>query len=629
MTATKYFRGDLMRTFSRVTLLSLLALGASVFLYTLIAQPISAGKEGRKWAVVVGIDKYKNEISELHCAVNDAKEFKKALVGTAGFKDDDVFLLTSEESGKRSPEKGYIVQWLSYVTGESAPGDTFVFFFSGHGIDMEHESYLLTMEANSFSADTLDATALKVSDLRKYLGNMKAGTILMFIDACRNDPRSGKGDKDNPLTSGFSKNLIIAGGKQSGGSAQFSATFFSCQVGQRSYEWKDKSMGFFTYYLVNGLKGGAKDSGGSVTVNSLERYLGHQVAEAVKREQGSKQEPWVSRSGASGGGDMAIAVPGNAAVTQPDAVAETAKPTVTVTVTPKATVTAIPKATVTVTATPKPTKTGGSDTAYVSTPRPTPAHTQVTGKKEAVNPKDGAEMVLVPAGEFLMGSPEGLGMVGEHPQHRVYLDSYYIYKYEVTNAQFAKFVSETGYDAGTVWKERYESEMDQHPVAWVSWNDANAYCRWAGGSLPTEAEWEKAARGTDGRQYPWGNKWDERACNWHNGPIMAGMAKVFSLGMRGATPVGSYPLGVSPYGAYDMAGNVDEWCSDWYDEMYYGSSPVKNPEGPGSGEYRVIRGGSFFDSNSNSLRCATRWGIDPNARDFFKGFRCCRSANTQ
>ena len=238
------------------------------------------------------------------------------------------------------------------------------------------------------------------------------------------------------------------------------------------------------------------------------------------------------------------------------------------------------------------------------------------------NPTDSADMILTPAGEFLMGSPAGTGNFGEHPQHKVYLDAFYIYKYQVTNRQFARFVKETGFKAEGDWMRYAESGRETHPVVNVTWHDASAYCRWAGGRLPTEAQWEKAARGTDGREYPWGNTWDRNRCNWNKGPEVSGMADIYSG--RGTAPVGSFPSGVSPYGVHDMAGNVWEWCSDWYDGNYYKTSPSRNPEGPGHGGARVIRGGCF-GNDSSGMRSALRFYGDPSYRLSYFGFRLVRT----
>jgi formylglycine-generating enzyme required for sulfatase activity len=243
------------------------------------------------------------------------------------------------------------------------------------------------------------------------------------------------------------------------------------------------------------------------------------------------------------------------------------------------------------------------------------------GYKEYRNKKSGMVLVKVPAGEFWMGSPQNEGNDDEHPRHKVYLDAYYIGKYEVTNEQFARFVNQTGYSAQGDWKKYYRSNSASHPVVNVSWIDAKTYCEWAGLRLPTEAEWEKAARGTDSREYPWGNKWDAGKCNNFSGPRLSGMANLYNG--RGTLPVGSFSKGASPYGAMDMAGNVYEWCADWYDENYYQKSSSYNPKGPYNEAHRVLRGGSWYGCDTNNLRTAFRYWYSPVLRSHIcNGFRC-------
>jgi formylglycine-generating enzyme required for sulfatase activity len=227
----------------------------------------------------------------------------------------------------------------------------------------------------------------------------------------------------------------------------------------------------------------------------------------------------------------------------------------------------------------------------------------------ACNPKDGAEIIFIPAGEFLMGSDKSKDKLAdddELPQRKVYLDGYWIYKYEVTVAQYRKFCQETGKQMP---KEPSWGWQDEHPIVNVSWEDARTYCDWAGVELPTEAQWEKAARGTDGRIYPWGNEWDASKCNNK------------TTGPGRTTPVSSYPAGVSPYGVMDMAGNAWEWCADWYDKNYYASAHDRNPQAPLSDIYRVLRGGSWVIGNPNILRAANRYRRYPDNRYIFVGFR--------
>jgi formylglycine-generating enzyme required for sulfatase activity len=275
------------------------------------------------------------------------------------------------------------------------------------------------------------------------------------------------------------------------------------------------------------------------------------------------------------------------------------------------------------------------------------------GYEEILWLKDSSVMIRIPAGEFWMGSPKGEGDSDEHPQHKVNLSEYYMDKCEVTNEQFERFVRAQGYvtDAerlgsgyvydedsskwidkkGVSWRTYYSYATRNHPVVLVSWNDARAYCDWAGKRLPTESEWEKAARGTDARQYPWGNSVPGSSRNGNfadeaakrefpNWTIVSG----YDDGYARTAPVGTYPAGASPYGCMDMAGNVWEWCNDWYDSEYYGRSASNNPTGPSSGSYRVCRGGSWC-LIAGYLRCAGRDWYGPSGRDSGLGFRCVRS----
>lgn len=262
---------------------------------------------------------------------------------------------------------------------------------------------------------------------------------------------------------------------------------------------------------------------------------------------------------------------------------------------------------------------------------PSPSIRQAeSGKKPEqgvlINPVDNAEMLLIPSGEFTMGASGSDEKADEceKPSHKVYLDDYYIYKYEVTNGQFRKFAVETGYKSEGNWDKWAVAGTDNYPVVMVSWNDASAYCKWAGTRLPTEAEWEKAARGTDGRIYPWGNKWDPSLCSNKDTPHSLIKGKVrYLFEKTGILPVGFFPEGVSPYGSADMAGNVREWCYDWFQDGYYSKSPKKNPRGPDTGEDKVLRGGSFFGEIS-SCRVTAREDNEPSSNDTDYGFRCVR-----
>lgn len=230
--------------------------------------------------------------------------------------------------------------------------------------------------------------------------------------------------------------------------------------------------------------------------------------------------------------------------------------------------------------------------------------------------RDGMTLLYVPAGTFSMGSVNGNH--DEKPVHTVYLEAFWIDQTEVTNAMYVKCaaaeVCDEPISKSSVTRNDYygASKFDNYPVIYVTWEDASAYCTWAGRRLPTEAEWEKAARGENGFTYPWGNDTpDNNLLNYnsHMGDTVA---------------VGSYPQGASPYGALDLAGNVWEWVSDWYASNYYQGSPVLNPQGPASGRDRVLRGGSWYFYNF-IVRSANRGRFVPTSSYNDIGFRCAMS----
>lgn len=246
--------------------------------------------------------------------------------------------------------------------------------------------------------------------------------------------------------------------------------------------------------------------------------------------------------------------------------------------------------------------------------------------------KDGVEMVFIPAGSFQMGYEEGED--NERPVHTVYLDAFYIDKYEVTNARFAQFVQATGYQTvlerkgeGYVWDEGWkwvkgvdwrhpegpQSNLEgrmEHPVVHIAWEDAVAYAQYYGKRLPTEAEWEKAARGPLCSWYDHGDELDHDKAN---------------VDTNGTRPVGSYPP--QGYGLCDMTGNVWEWCYDWFAPDYYQHSPAANPTGPDSGQWHVCRGGSWA-SSAEGARATLRNYHEPRAGNFsIVGFRCVLSAS--
>lgn len=259
-----------------------------------------------------------------------------------------------------------------------------------------------------------------------------------------------------------------------------------------------------------------------------------------------------------------------------------------------------------------------------------PAVTVAEGLEKEVKGKDGAPMVLIPEGSFPMGVPHGDrdGGRDEYPRHDVFVNNFYIDKFELTNGRYLEFVKAANHRVPqnpknatrNLWQgDTITESLTDRPVVNVDWADANAYCQWAGKRLPTEAEWEKAAKGTADRRFPWGNvEPTNKHLNFNQQWI----------GEKTLMPVGSYELGKSPFGVYDMAGNVWEWVNDWYDAKYYEKSPAKNPTGPESGTKRVLRG-SGWQNETPTVRIFTRVDSDPTIRNESTGFRCAMDVRTK
>lgn len=261
---------------------------------------------------------------------------------------------------------------------------------------------------------------------------------------------------------------------------------------------------------------------------------------------------------------------------------------------------------------------GTTSTPFEEAPSETaePVSGQTTVSAESPVPE---HMIAIPAGPFIRGTDQG--GLDERPPREIFLDTFEIDKYEVTNHQYGQFAAATGHrKAGP--PSRYAKNVGKmrgpnQPVVYVSWEDAQDYCRWKGKRLPTEAEWEKAMRGTDGRLWPWGNTERPDGANW---------ARV-NDGFDATAPVGAFNLDTSPYGVMDGAGNVMEWVEDWYAEGYYQDSPEKNPPSPEHGVYRVLRGGTYTTSGGD-IRITSRSKMVPDFRDETIGFRCASRPET-
>ncbi len=599
-----------------------------------------ASAYGDSWAVIVGINDYQHErIPRLRYAVNDARSVERALLAQ-GFRRDRIVTLIDREATKARIET-VLGDDLRQKVG---PNDRLLVFFAGHGKtdrlpSGEEEGYLMPADGDP---GRLFGTSISMTALRQISDRLKAKHILYLVDACYSGyALYNRSISEDLLTEMVRKRAvqILTAGRQDD------------QAQERG------GHGVFTDVLLRGLGGEAFAGKGWLSLEEL----GVWVKQRVFAESNKRQLPQFGNL--SGEGQFVFLRPlGSLAVT-------TRLPAVEIwlgdrkvgdTAAGRAVTAEVPAGTYTVRAVKAGFKEWQKEVQITPGQRAEleidiePLRSEPPG---VLRGEDGAEMVLVPAGEFWMGtSPEDVARLVEEcrrfgddegacrrwiepeaPRHKVALDAFYVDRHEVTVALFERFVTATGHRTlaeregsglvralkdrkvvtisvpGATWREPTgpgTRAEPAHPVTQVSWFDAVGYCKWAGKRLPTEAEWEKAARGTDGRRFPWGDRWDPSRVN------AAGV-------LRATTPVGAYREGASPYGALDMAGNVWEWVEDWLEVRYYEQSPERNPRGPDTGRAKVMRGGDSFN-NWVAIRTPRRQPNIPNGRSAMIGFRCAR-----
>ncbi len=589
------------------------------------------------WALAIGINEYPNLPSrfKLNYAVSDAKAFADLLQRKYGFDKRNIIMLADSEATKRNiMEKLYSLADTRWVSRD----DCVIFYFSGHGqtvplprggdmgflipydakVDLSQEPNLAEYKQQCIGMNELNETAKLIP----------AKHIIFIIDACYSGlaletSRSLRSDIPGYLSKvakTTTQQIIAAGGK-----------------GEESEERADLGHGVFTHKLLEGLETEIADmnNDGVITGTELANYL----SDAVRSKTNGKQNPQWRKADE---GEF-LFLP-QVSEDKKKIKIEPVKSFLTINSDPEGADVYINgqmkgKTPYTYEAL---LETDGKEIAVsVSKDGYETKHETILLKKDEnkrtniilnrlnlpqnlgeikqsmsnkIVSKDGAIMVLIPRGEFQMGSNDG--EYDEKPAHKVFTDDFYIDIYEVTNAQYKKFLDETGYEPPGFWNNTNFNAPDQ-PVVGVSWNDAMEYCKWAGKRLPTEAEWEKAARGgVIDKKYPWGDN------------ITYDNANYFGTGGKDiwnqTSPAGSFaPNG---YGLFDMIGNVWEWCSDWYSENYYAESPAQNPQGPKDGYYRVLRGGAW-NLSSEYLYITKRYSRDPNSKYYNdQGFRCVMDA---
>ena len=526
---------------------------------------------GKSWAVVIGVNEYQHNIPKLRYAVADAQAVGEELE-RRGFAV--IRLLNQQATGER----------IRAVLGDELPArmkpeDRLLVFYAGHGETRtisggQPMGYLLPVDAHR---ERLHGTAINMAEIRNLAALLPSKHVLFLVDVCYGGIAGQQFRSLPPQTESYLKQITKEPGRQlitAGG------------PGQQVVEGPQWGHSVFTYFILKGLKDGLADlnQDGVIPASELYAYLDGRVP----AESEGQQRPELWSLSSEKGEFVFLTAAAKMPKELPDpshrseVLAEDMEPK-------------LPES---------PTAPPKTDVARA---RPYGQPRQMA--KEIVG-KDGAALLLVPGGEFTMGSGSAT--------RQVHVDAFYMDKYEVTAARYEKFLKGAARREPDNWSSiKFPQEADR-PVTGVDWGDAGAYCRWAGKRLPTEAEWEKAARGTDGRLYPWGND--------PPNPRLANYKQDQSYSSSGSvTEVGSYEAGKSPYGLYDMAGNVWEWVTDWYDDDYYRNGPARNPPGPANGDEKVVRGGSW-SFQAQSLLTVSRLWFAPTMRAGFVGFRCAQDA---
>lgn len=556
-----------------------------------VAPSAPAPPAPERLALVIGNTAYGTDLGPLRNPAHDAEDMT-ALLGQFGFT---VTLVTDATFQQMHDAIATFSQQLRQ-------GKIGVFYYAGHGVQVNGSNYLIPVGTRLVNAPDVKLQAIAAEQVLNSMEEAGNPTNIVILDACRNTPFPRRWPSASPGLAPMT-------------AARGSLIAYATAPGALAAEGEERN-GTYTKHLLQSL---------AVPGLFIEQVF-KRVRVAVEEETSGAQIPWESSSLR---GDLILHAEGATSSPAP----------AVVTTEPRSVATA-----------------------------PPPVATATAPRAPAPIGSDGAEIVLVPAGTFLMGTTEedvtallrqyrGLGRAplrDEFPRHQVFVEAFYIDKYEVTNARFQQFVDATGYRSeaeraggGKIraqgnGKEKWESVSDAswrspkgrgstivgletHPVVQVTWKDAQAYCQWTGKRLPTEAEWEKAARGTDGRVYPWGNAPDHTRVNFCDRRCaFPEHDKTADDAYAETAPVGSYEAGQSPYGVYDMAGNVWEWVADWYDTTYYQRSPERNPQGPTTGSQVVIRGGSWLYP-APTFRVPARSGVPPDRRNNNIGFRCAKT----
>jgi formylglycine-generating enzyme required for sulfatase activity len=547
------------------------------------------GVYSNSFAVIIAVDDYR-EMGTLGYGKNDAAALRKEL-GALGFRN--IIELYNDQATYESITNLFERTLLKRIKKE----DRVFVFIATKSLSIEiasgiYEGYILPYDAMK---DNLDDTAFSIDILDSFFAKLAAKHILVVYDSCLSGLSLKKAVSIPQSVPGYLLNVTSTKARQ------------VITAGKHDNEMvMEGDTTLFINALIEGINGSAEQGvpDGIVTGSELGAYL--KLKTSIKSER--KQTPDFGRmQGPDKGGELIFTRrKGNIKVTKPIELQRELEPS--------------------------------PEEAFleeITTPEESAKETILLGDDEDIEDEEVAgplllfpgELVVIPAGDFPMGSMNG--HINERPVHIVYLDSYYIGRYEVTNKEYKEFIDATGYPPPVnvegivsdynLWQGRdYPPLLANQPVVNVSWYDAVAYCKWLSSvtgeeyRLPTEAEWEKAARSSDERMYPWGNK--------RPTPQHANYKKEWS-GRKTILDVGSFERGKSPYWVYEMSGNVWEWCSDWYADDTYMSSDRSNPQGPEKNwSSKVVRGGSWA-SRADMIRSTARYGYYPELKSSRGGFR--------
>ncbi|MCI0484995.1 MAG: SUMF1/EgtB/PvdO family nonheme iron enzyme [Blastocatellia bacterium] len=603
----------------------------------------------KRYALVVGVDEYRDkQINRLYGAAKDARMLSESLVRYAGFPADQVTLLATGEPEEREPTRANILQRLINLNGIVPKDGLLLVSFAGHGMQRGERAFLLPSDVRIGSLSILENTSVSVSQMKNLIRQTGAKQVLVILDACRNDP-GGRADGINPMSSAYRFDFDTRNQE-----VEAFATLYATEVGARAYEYTEKEQGYFTWYLVEGLKGEAANAEGEVTLSGIVRYLQDKVPKRVLLDLGQekKQRPWAYIEGYRADElviSITIRVP--VVVSPPGADAATVELSFWDSIKSSADIEdfreylkqypngrfaglarnrvrqleATAKPVSTATDPPATNPAGGQPTSPGANRQ---EHVEVETYTETAGGV-GIEMVRVPAGRFTMGSPETEAdrQTDEGPRHEVTISqSFYMGKYEVTQLQWRAVATKLPKVKIDLPSDPSSFKGGDLPVERVSWEEAIEFCdrlsRATGKRyrLPTEAEWEYACRAGTTTPFAFGETITPDLVNYDGNYPYGSAAK--GVYRQKTIAVGSLGRG-NRFGLYDMHGNVWEWCIDWYSENYYSQSPSADPTGPSTGSNRVSRGGSWFD-NARFCRSADRGRFAPGSH-YYLGFRLVRT----